>query len=92
MTTIIGNVQILDYDIHYGYEGGYFVNFTIESKVPLTDEQATNVLLKHFNPKPIEQLKKEWKPFMPEIDDFNLDLTFGKHSKWANQTVIIINK
>lgn len=87
MNKIIGNVQILDHDIHYGYEGGYYVNFIISSREEITKEQARERLLKHFNPKPIEQLKKEWEPFMPE-GYFDEDLTFDKHSKYAYPDIL----
>ena len=90
MSKIIGNVQLLDHDIHYGYEGGPVVNFTIESKKDITKEDALKALYAHFNPKPIEQLKKEWKRYMPLENDFNLDLHFENHNKWASEEVNII--
>lgn len=89
MTETIGNVQISDHDIHYGYEGGFYVNFIIKTKEPISEEKATEILYNHFNKKPIDQLKNEWKPFMPV--GFNLDLTFGKHCDYASKTQIILN-
>lgn len=83
---IIGHVQILDHDIHYGYEGGYYVNFTVDSDKAITYEEVTNKLYKHFNPKPIEQLKKEWKPFMP-TNPFNLDLVYDEHTKSTTREI-----
>jgi len=86
MKKTIGWLMVLTHDIHYGYEGGYETNFTIESKEPLTQDQARAILEKHFNEgKSIDKRKSEWLDFMPEENSMNCELTFDEHNDYASR-------
>ena len=91
MKKYIGWLMVLTHDIHYGYEGGYRTNYTIESKEDLTEDQIRAVLEKHFNEgKSIQKRKDEWLDFMPEENPFgNDELTFDEHNKYASREVTI---
>jgi hypothetical protein len=90
MIKTIGWLMVLNHDIHYGYEGGQYINFTIESKEPITQEEIRVILEKHFNEgMSIDKRKSEWLDFMPEEDDYNCELTFDKFNEWASQEVNI---
>ena len=86
----IGWLMVLNHDIHYGYEGGCHINFTIESKGPITQEEIRVILEKHFNEGiSIDKRKSEWLDFMPDEHDMNCELTFDEHDKWASQEITI---
>jgi len=79
---LIGTAFIYNHDIHYGYEGGFDVNFTITGK-GLTEDRAIAFMLKKFNKKSITQLKSEWKDYLAE-DEFS----FGEESEYATRKLI----
>jgi hypothetical protein len=90
MIKTIGWLMILVHDIHYGYEGGQHVNFTIESKESLTEDQVREILEKHFNEgKSVEQRKSEWLDVMPTRHDFNCELTFDEFNDYPNDEIKI---
>ena len=71
----IGNLMVLTHDIHYGYEGGYKYNFTIESDNELTEDEVRTILEKHFNEGlDIDTRKYKRLDYMPTKDDFNCEL------------------
>ena len=88
MITTIGSLMVLSHDIHYGYEGGYVTNFTIESKEPLSDKKVRGILEFHFNQgMSVNQRKYQWLDFMPTEEDFNCELEIGKHNSYASEEV-----
>ena len=84
MVTTIGNTFILTHDIHYGYESGYRVNFTIKSEQSLTKEQVNEILVKHVNKgKSVRQLKENWENYLPPINDWENETKIGKHDSFG---------
>jgi hypothetical protein len=84
MNRLIGKAFVYVHDIHYGYESGHDLNFTINSKEPITEDLAIKALLTKYNPKSIRTLKDEWKDYLSE-DEFE----FGVHSDWAGENLTL---
>lgn len=90
MVTTIGNTFIYTHDIHYDYESGYRVNFTIKSKAKLTKEQANEILVKHVNKgKTIRQLMENWEDYLPPLNSWENETKMGEHDSFAVKSMEI---
>lgn len=84
MVTTIGNTFIYTHDIHYGYESGYSVNFTIKSKNPLTEKEVDAILVKHVNKgKSVQELKDNWENYLPPLNSWENETKIGKHDSFG---------